>query len=501
MKKFLKLGLVAFCATVVSCEDATDIIQESELGDNNVYRTVEDLESGLIGVYSAYTPDNANNGIGDSFFFSDVFTDNVKEGLANNGQGSEEFQFTLQPGSNSARIIYQSRYQTINFANRVLRALDQLAPTFNEEDLVQSDRIKGELLAMRALAHFDVLQYYVEDYSAPGSLGIQILNFVPEINQDVPRSTVGESFAFIKADLDAADELLDEYDGERPNFFVNDDVVRAIRAKVALVEGDYTLAESLSEQLLEDYMLASGDAYRNLWEDDIESTTEDIFVLSRIDPTNDPAVGENWYTNTVDRDGAVLLEMSRQLYDLYPEWDIRGRGWDNTNTQTEGVFVDEDSRPGQGIILIGKYPGGNSRGQLTNHIKLIRASEMQLIKAECEARRSAYGEAAASIQALWTARRRTGFTAPPVPTLTSDNALHFILEERRKELAFEGHRYLDLKRIGREIGVGVNRLASDCSSFVGNVNCALAPTDYRWTMPIPATEVNANPSIQQNTGY
>jgi hypothetical protein len=410
MRKFFKLSLLAFFVTVVSCEDATDIVQESELSDENAFRTLADLQSGLNGVYNAYTPDAANNGIGDAFFFSDVFTDNVKKGFRNNGQGSEEFSFTLQPGSNSARIIYGSRYQTINFANRILRAWNRIAPGLTTDaDIADANRIKGELLAMRALAHFEVLQYYVEDYSNDASPGVQILNFVPEINQTVPRSTVSESFTFINADLNEANTLLPEHTpGAEIPFFVNKDVVKAIRARVALYDGNYTLAETLSNELIADYPLDDTGEYIDMWDDNNLEASEAIFVLSRLQ--GDDAVGGNWFTNSVDRDDSVLLEMSRQLYDLYDQWDIRGRGWEIG----EGVFVDEDSDPDNNIILIGKYPGGNSRGQLINHIKLIRSSEMLLIRAECEARRGAYTEAQASIQELWEARERDGFSAPVV---------------------------------------------------------------------------------------
>lgn len=71
--------------------------------------------------------------------------------------------------------------------------------------------------------------------------------------------------------------------------------------------------------------------------------------------------------------------------------------------------------------------------------------------------------------------------------------------DRRKEFAFEGHRYLDIKRIGNEINVGVNRLAYDALSF--SAPLALPASDYRFTLPIPRSELSANPTITQNPNY
>jgi hypothetical protein len=122
-----------------------------------------------------------------------------------------------------------------------------------------------------------------------------------------------------------------------------------------------------------------------------------------------------------------------------------------------------------------------------------------LILAEAQARQGNFAGAATSIQTLRTARYAAG-TAPAAPVFANQNAaLTVILEERRKELAFEGHRYLDLKRIGAELGIGIQRLASDAATFAAPAE--LAPNDHRFTFPIPTSELNANSVITQNPGY
>lgn len=490
MKKLFKFSLLALFVAFTACDDATDIVQESELNDDTAFATVGDLESGLRGVYANYGPDFGTNGDGDVFLFNDLFTDNLKRGLSSTGQGSQEASFLLAPGFDFPIRIWGNRYSTINFSNRVLNAIERLSPGFNDTQLVAANRIKGELLAMRALAHFDILQYFTPDYEDPNSPSAIIVDFVPEINEVYPRNTVSEVFAFVNNDLDQALALLEGNttgaQGSQSLFFMRPDVVKAVQARVALFQGDYVRAEALVTELEADYNLSNVGEYTDLFEGDVvDESNEAIFILPRLIGNN--TVGSLFTANTSDAGGNPFYEMSNQLYDLYANTDIR-----------KTLFVDTTFPIGDGdnrVLVINKYPG-NASGQLLNNIKLIRFSEMVLIKAEAQARTGNLAGAVASVNLIKTAR----LAGNTVTSYGSANeALADIMNERRKELCFEGHRYLDIKRIGKDIGVGIERDPRDCASF--SAPCELPPTDYRFTVPIPITEVSANPTIQQNPGY
>jgi starch-binding outer membrane protein, SusD/RagB family len=68
------------------------------------------------------------------------------------------------------------------------------------------------------------------------------------------------------------------------------------------------------------------------------------------------------------------------------------------------------------------------------------------------------------------------------------------MDERYKELPFEGHRFFDLKRKN----LPVQRLASDATNPTSQ---ALPAGNFRFVLPIPQPEILANPLMQQNTGY
>ena len=70
--------------------------------------------------------------------------------------------------------------------------------------------------------------------------------------------------------------------------------------------------------------------------------------------------------------------------------------------------------------------------------------------------------------------------------------LNSVYLERRMELCYEGHELFDLARTGRSL-VRVD--------YGGSVNQNIAFPDYRWAMPIPQAELDANANMEQNPEY
>lgn len=488
MKKIFKYSLIALFMGMVSCD--TDIVQDSEASEETAYQTVDDLQSGLNGVYATYAPDAGGNGSGDSFLWNDLFTDNIKRGTASNNQGSSEYQWNINTNTNEANSIWTNRYVTIDRANRVLRNIDRVTEGVSDADMVRANDIKGQLLAIRALCHFELYQYFTENYQDGSALAVKYLDYVPPLNSIFPRDNVDTLLAGVLSDLDSAGGLIAPSSN---SFYITRTAVQAIKARVLLFRNnsaDYAQIEQITEDILADNpMITTPEDYDAFWDDSNltdPNIKEDIFTLFR--GQDDNGIAGLFYANSTDEDGSPFFEMSNQLYDLYPSNDIR-----------KFIFVDESSEPNGSprTLFIDKYPG-SSAGQLISHVKIIRASEVQLIKAEAEARQGKFAEASASVHAIRVARALSG---NPTQTnyATLQDALRDILLERRKELCFEGHRYLDLKRIGKEINVGISRDSRDSGSFVAPSE--LAPTDYRFTMPIPRVELDANPGIIQNTNY
>jgi hypothetical protein len=148
-------------------------------------------------------------------------------------------------------------------------------------------------------------------------------------------------------------------------------------------------------------------------------------------------------------------------------------------------------------IAIRKYPGTLATTNLVNDIKISRLAEMYFIRAEALIAAGDLPGAAAAIKKVRDARTNR---VQPLPVYaTATDAWKDVLNERRIEFAYEGYRFIDLKRIGALAGVSITRDPLECS-----VNgCTLPLTDYRFALPIPTVESNPNPNIltQQNPGY
>jgi starch-binding outer membrane protein, SusD/RagB family len=73
--------------------------------------------------------------------------------------------------------------------------------------------------------------------------------------------------------------------------------------------------------------------------------------------------------------------------------------------------------------------------------------------------------------------------------------LDFILDERSRELFFEGHRRTDLIRFGKFSGDGY------LWPWKGNVKEGAATSAHLNLYPIPSADLGANPTLEQNAGY
>lgn len=147
-------------------------------------------------------------------------------------------------------------------------------------------------------------------------------------------------------------------------------------------------------------------------------------------------------------------------------------------------------------LVIRKYPGTATNGFLINDIKIMRLSEMYLIKAEAQIAANDLAGAAATIRTVRNARHNKVQDLPVYADAVA--AWKDVLRERRKEFAYEGFRYVDLKRIGGFANEGIQRDPVDCAI---NGQCSLSVDNFKFTLPIPISELSVNPSIPQNAGY
>ncbi len=486
--------------TLVACNDAIDIDQPGRLDADAAFQTVDDLEQGLFGVYD-------NIDISPEIAFSSIFTDELSIGFDNGGQGLADYTFVLNPGSVAPANFWIRNYAALSSANLVIEA----AELIEAEDAAEQatlNQVLGEVYALRAWANLELMTYFVTDYTDDNVLGVPLVDFVPAIDYAPLRDAAGVVWDAIDADLTLANNLLsnDTSDPTR----VNRDFIIAMRARIAAYRQDYASAATFSQQLIDKYPLANRAQYEGMFLD--TDNTEVIFKLERTNSdtydgqgaTGSPAAG-GWAGARfafVDATlaGSPYFEMGRSLFNALDPADIR---YDVNVAPTSLIDPDyaTNNDPAIDILVIQKYPG--SEGQpLMNDLKIFRASEMLLIRAEAYVDAGSLNGATNSAAALLKQLRdaRFGTDTPLASFASQQEAFGAIMDERYIELSYEGHRYKDLKRLGVRAGREVSKDAIDCAF---NGACTLSPTDFRFTFPIPIVEFNANPGIreQQNPGY
>ena len=316
------------------------------------------------------------------------------------------------------------------------------------------------------------------------ALGVTLLDFVPLTTQKLPRNTNAEVFALINADLLKESDLTSNATNLNRNF-ISKDFVKAFRARMALYREDYATASTLASELITSYPLTIRTQYANLWADiPVTGADEVIFRYDYI--LGDFLMGSIWASVNSTVSGSPFYEVSSQLNALLAPTDVR-----------RGVIIHPTATAD--VVPVGKYRGTGTSARL-NDVKVFRTSEMYFIRAEAKADAEDFVGVAADLQAVLS-RRFTVANTPVVPVPANKQAAFAeILKQRRVELAFEGHRYIDMRRLGPKALVDINRSASDCEQYSA---CFLSSSDYRFVMPIPVSEIGANPAIatQQNPGY
>ena len=142
-----------------------------------------------------------------------------------------------------------------------------------------------------------------------------------------------------------------------------------------------------------------------------------------------------------------------------------------------------------GPARVDKWP---SEGPLngTDNVSIIRLSEVYLNRAEARANLGNDAGAQADIDII---RQRANPGAAAV-TATGAALKTEVYNERRAELAFEGHRIFDINRRKQSLA-----RVLDCTAGTGA--CNLSYPNNLFILPIPDGETNSNPDITQNPGY
>lgn len=470
-----------------SCKKVIEIKETDFIGGDLALKTVGNNEQGIIGAYAGLGTEMA-------ILLNAVLSDEVKKAEFYNAATVHEWQYTSTDISIRDNFTaFNLYYRLIDRVNRVLEALPTADSLKASDNTALRTRLRGEALFIRAFSHFELYRYYSGN-TDPNALAMAYME-TPSLTPTA-RIAVGPFFQKLNADLAEAKTLLPATlpAAETPAARATKVAASGLQARVALYLKDWANAITYSTEYINALPLATRAQFPAIWKD--STNTEVAFKLKRTTSLGGPlsTTSANNRMGSLFRGtsanataiGTVTWAPSDKLWDSYDQTnDIRFSSYlkDEPILKTAG-------RPSR---IIQKY-AGTGYGTAAENVadaKVFRTGEMYLIRAEAKAETGNVAGAASDLNEL-RAARITGYTS--VNFASKDAAITEIMQERFKELAFEGHRLWDLRRRG----LPVERLASDAPSS----NAAILPAgNFRFVLPIPNAEVQANPEIQQNPGY
>jgi hypothetical protein len=548
MKRIKLVFISSFFAifTFSSCEDAYNIVQDGELNESAI-TTVSTLQDYFNGFYGEVS-------ISSQIGFTGIFTDETSVGRGNGGQDKNLHRFFLNTNDRFVTNIWYSNYQTINRANRLLRLVGdpdgagplepQVAIPTDPIELAKYNNILAQTRALRAFSYFQLLTYFSTDLKDDNALGVMLFTNVTTASDQLPRVANGLVFAQIEDDLNFAFANVDPAATYK---YVTKRMINALRARMYLYRGNYPLAKQYAQDVIGSglsltlatpvpspaptnplysvfvasntasagapttawnnsfYGATSANPYRKMWADAINFQGEIIWALDRPTAGTWENVATNFTTNNTTISGSPLYEVSRALFnklaatpgDVRRYANVDPTSLLNQNYATDPNYIATD------VIIIDKYPGKPSF-PTRNDLKVFRLSEMYFILAECLASEGNINGATNSVASvIKQIRDARNFLGPQPLPVYADAAAAWssILNERRLELAFEAHRYIDVKRLGPLAGETLDRDNTD--DDISGQPLSIPNNDYRFTMPIPLDELNGNSVIraQQNPGY
>jgi tetratricopeptide (TPR) repeat protein len=454
MKKYIIIALLGIATVFSSCNDELFLVPFQSIDQSIALSNDANVKSVLIGAYSE-TRAVALYG-GRLQLYAEMLGANGEvrwEGTFN--QPREIFNKSIFVNNSFVEGTWAAAYRAINVANNVIDALDVV----NEAD---RDRVRGEALFLRGSMYFELIKLYALPYVAGNpstNLGVPlVINPTREINDEsfVSRNTVQEIYTQILSDLTQAESLLPVSN----SFLANSYVTAAQLSRVYLQMerfGDardaanraITIATGTGKSLIPNFMAAFNTE---------SNSVEDLYAIQ---------------VNTQDPANDMFL-----FYSL-PEFGARGGDVAILANHLD-QYEAGDERLTQFFTAAGELRTAKWRDQFRN-VKVMRLAEMYLTRAEANFREgTAIGDS--PLNDINRIRARVDLPAKTSLTLAE------ILQERKLELAHEGHIIHDVKRTRGSIN--------------DNTSADVFPFDSpRMVFPIPQREMDANPKLVQNPGY
>ena len=474
--KYILAGL--FALSLSSCKDQfLDLSPIAQANSNTFYKTSADMITALNGAYGAL---QFNGQYGQNYVFAEVPSDDTTPVLSGSVTDQDEFdKFYLRTTNPFLAARWSDGYRGIYRANTVI---DRIAGVTMDETLKK--RVVGEAKFLRALMYFNLVRAF-------GDVPLVLTEIIdPSEGYAYSRAPAAEVYTQIIKDLTDAE-------GVRAERYTGADVGRAtsgaaksLLGKVYLTQRNYAGAAAKLKEVVDanTYDLLSN--YADLFRAANKNNRESVFeVQYKKGSLGEGSNFSNVYAPENSGNAVILFggggnnRPTPDLESAYEAGDPRKNlSFATSYVNASGNKVD--------YYFIRKYADvPTTNGDAEDNFYVLRYADVLLMYAEAL---NETGNTAAALPLLNRVRKRVGL-ADKAGLAQADTRLA-IEQERRVELAFEGHRWFDLVRTGRALPV----LQAKATA----IGIKTALTANNLIFPVPQSQIDINPDkIKQNPGY
>ncbi|MCS4198217.1 RagB/SusD family nutrient uptake outer membrane protein [Salinibacter ruber] len=471
-------ALLVLALVLGGCDSFVDKSPISNPSRATFYETQEDFETALAGAYDALQKEGtfSNN----YWVLFEMRGDNTDQGPDQTGLAQKIALLNQFEETTTNELVRQSWIDTYDGIERCNIILDQVE---NLPDGNFKDQVRGEALFLRSL-------YYYHAAVAWGSITLKTESTAgPDQAAQSNSQTDGPGPVYeqISGDLETAQGLLpSSYDGGSA-YKATSGAANALLGKVYLTMGRRGDAETALQRVIDSGEYQLVDSYENLWGPENENNAESIFEAQYT-----PTGGEGSpFTNTFAPAAAAVpggvgegLAENRPTVPMKEAYlDVDGPRF-QASMDTSYIESDGSAEPARFIRKYESEPFANFEAE--NNWIVLRYADVLLMMAE------AVGPSPRAWDLIDQVRDRS----LPDPQFDVDRSGDFheqLLRERQVELAFENHRWPDLKRFEQYIdGVAFEEVSDELGG--------LTQSNFNLLYPIPQREVDVA-GLDQNDGY
>ena len=444
-RKTYIFSLLASLLLLTSCDNFLDVQPTGKV----IAKTGEEYRALLTGIYNSFPDDRS---------LTTLRTDELTLDPASITAEDYNTYFDIwtwndiTPDENTTSYSWRNFYHTIYIASYVIEKEGEIT----EASTAERSQLAGEAYMLRAYCYSILVNLFGQPYTKcnPATALAVPLLVSADVESVLERSTVEAVYQQILSDISMAKQKLnvDTWD-EDLKYRFNTTSADALQARVCLYMGRWQEALDAAKAVIAAYP-------------DLEDLTQTTYTMP---------------DNYKSKEAIVCLE--QVMKSAYKAIGVPNRDF-ITSIRTGDLRKNRyfKAKTSQIYDLL---KGGDNECRST-----FRSAEAYLTAAEAAARlgnlTEAIGQITPLVQNRYLAALQTT-VATEMTVMTQEQLIDFILEQRRCELCFEGHRWFDLRRTTQP----------QIDKTYDGITYTLQQGDSRYTIPIPREAISANPLLSQ----